>query len=120
MVAPQYRMSLVPRYFFHFSSRGGERVQDPDGMDLADLRVAHRHAMKLIRRTALFTSRQWNAREWAVEVADESRQTLLVVLFPVGAPRPPGGARTGSRAGATARPASRRWRSVRTGLLREQ
>jgi len=61
-------------------------------MDLGDLRVAHRHAVKLIRRTALFTSRQWNAREWAVEAADESRQTLLVVLFPVREPERHGAA----------------------------
>jgi Domain of unknown function (DUF6894) len=74
----------MPRYHFHFASRGGEQVADPEGVELDDLRAAHRHAMKLIRRTALFTSRSWNAREWSVQVVDgEHRWSVLTVLFPV-------------------------------------
>src|SRR4051812_144934 len=67
-------MPLMPRYHFHFASRGGEQVADPEGVELDDLRAAHRHAMKLIRRTALFTSRRWNAREWSVQVVDGDRR----------------------------------------------
>jgi hypothetical protein len=74
----------MPRYLFHFASRGGEQVPDPVGVELDDLRAAHRHAMQLIRRTALFTSRRWNAREWSVQVVDvERRWGVLTVLFPV-------------------------------------
>jgi hypothetical protein len=75
----------MPRYLFHFvASRGGEQVPDPDGVELEDLRAAHHHAMKLIRRTALFTCRRWNAREWRVQVVDIQRsETVLTVLFPV-------------------------------------
>ena len=62
----------MPRYHFHFASRGGEQVSDPEGVELDDLRAAHRHAVKLIRRTALFTSRHWNAREWRVQVVEHS------------------------------------------------
>src|SRR5215216_353914 len=78
-------MPLMPRYHFHFASRGGEQVPDPEGLELDDLRAAHHHAIKLIRRTALFTSRRWNAREWSVQVVDiDRRGSLLTVLFPVG------------------------------------
>jgi hypothetical protein len=74
----------MPRYHFHFASRGGERVSDPEGVELDDLRAAHHHAVKLIRRTALFTSRCWNAREWSVQVVDvEQGWSVLTVLFPL-------------------------------------
>jgi hypothetical protein len=77
-------MALMPRYLFQFASRGGEQIPDPDGVELEDLRAAHDHAMKLIRRTALFTCRRWNAREWSVQVVDiERRATVLTVLFPL-------------------------------------
>ena len=72
----------MPLYHFHFASLGGEQVADPEGVELDDLPAAHRHAMKLIRRTALFTSRRWNAREWSVQVVD-GRWSVLTVLFPV-------------------------------------
>jgi len=76
-------MPLMPRYHFHFASRGGEQVSDPEGVELDDLRAAHRHAVKLIRRTALFTSRRWNAREWCVQVVDVVQGwSVLTVLFP--------------------------------------
>jgi hypothetical protein len=59
-------------------------VSDPEGVELDDLRAAHHHAVKLIRRTALFTSRRWNAREWSVQVVDVERGwSVLTVLFPV-------------------------------------
>ena len=77
-------MPLMPRYHFHFASRSGEQVPDPDGVELDDLGAAHRHAVKLIRRTALFTSRRWNAREWSVQVVDvEQGWSVLTVLFPI-------------------------------------
>ena len=59
-------------------------MSDPEGAELDDLRAAHHHAVKLIRRTALFTSRRWNAREWSVQVVDVERGwSVLTVLFPV-------------------------------------
>ena len=70
----------MPRYHFHFASRGGEQVPDPEGLELDDLRAAHRHAVKLIRRTALFTSRRWNAREWSVQVVDLERRWSVLPL----------------------------------------
>jgi hypothetical protein len=74
----------MPRYHFHFASRGGEQVSDPEGVELDDFRAAHHHAVKLIRRTALFTSRRWNARKWSVQVVDVERGwSVLTVLFPV-------------------------------------
>ena len=74
----------MPRYLFHFASQGGEQIPDLDGVELGDLRAAHHHAMKLIRRTALFTCRRWNAREWRVQVVDvERRGIVLTVLFPI-------------------------------------
>ena len=74
----------MPRYLFHFASQGGEQISDLDGVELEDLRAAHHHAMKLIRRTALFTCRRWNAREWRVQVVDmERRGSVLTVLFPI-------------------------------------
>src|SRR5918995_1180736 len=77
-------MALMPRYLFHFASRGGEHIPDVDGVDLEDLRAAHHHAMKLIRRTALFTCRRWNTREWSVRVVDMQRGgRVLTVLFPI-------------------------------------
>jgi len=77
-------MHLMPRYHLHFASRGGEQVPDPEGLELDDLRAAHRHAVKVIRRTALFTSPRWNAREWSVQVVDlERRWSVLTVLFPI-------------------------------------
>ena len=77
-------MALMPRYLFHFASQGGEQISDLDGVELEDLRAAHHHAMKLIRRTALFTCRRWNAREWRVQVVDmERRGSVLTVLFPI-------------------------------------
>ncbi len=69
-------MPLMARYHFHFASRGGEQVSDPEGVELDDLRAAHRHAVQLIRRTALFTSRGWNAREWSVQVVDLERRPI--------------------------------------------
>ena len=38
----------MPRYHFHFASRGGEQVPDPEGVELDDLRAAHRHAVKVL------------------------------------------------------------------------
>ncbi len=74
----------MPRYLFHFASQGGEQIPDLDGVELEDLRAAHHHAMKLIRRTALFTCRRWNAREWSVQVVDMERGgSVLTVLFPI-------------------------------------
>ena len=77
-------MALMPRYLFHFASQGGEQVPTRMVWNLTVFRAAHHHAMKLIRRTALFTSRRWNAREWRVQVVDvERRGIALTVLFPV-------------------------------------
>jgi hypothetical protein len=77
-------MALMPRYLFDFASRGGEQIPDLDGVELEDLRAAHHHAMKLIRRTALFTCRRWNAREWRVQVVDVERGgSVLTVLFSI-------------------------------------
>jgi hypothetical protein len=74
----------MSRYLFHFASRGGEQIPDFEGVELPDLRAAHQHAVKLIRRTALFTCRRWNAREWSLQVIDRERgASVLTVLFPV-------------------------------------
>jgi hypothetical protein len=38
------------RYFFHFASKD-DLVADAEGVDLPDLRAAHRHALRLIHQT---------------------------------------------------------------------
>src|SRR4051812_46429000 len=60
-------MPLMPRYHFHFASRGGEQVPDPEGLELDALRAAHRHAVKLF----FFSSRRRHTRltcDWSSDV----------------------------------------------------
>src|SRR5580704_15890150 len=68
------------RYFFNL---GGEfSVDDPDGVELPDIKLAREHAtamaIGLMRRTKLF--REGSGR-WVVKVTDEEGREVIVVPF---------------------------------------
>src|SRR4051812_26832791 len=70
----------MPRYYFHFVLTA-DRIPDPDGVLLQDLRAAHRHALRLLWQTASFVHDE-NMHRWRVLVTDESQSVVLAVLFP--------------------------------------
>jgi hypothetical protein len=73
----------MARYYFHYWSEGRLWVPDDDGgCELADLRAAHRHALKLIRQTLHLFSNAHEARNWYIEIADDQNRPVLAVLFP--------------------------------------
>ncbi len=71
------------RYYFQFTSKG-ERIPDLEGVDLPDLRAAHRHSLRLIHQTAPFIPDGPDWRGWRIDVAGEGGEKILTVLFPVG------------------------------------
>ena len=72
------------RYYFHYWCEGRLWVPDDDGgVELADLRAAHGHALKLIRQTLVLFSDDHEARNWYIQVADDQNRTVLAVLFPL-------------------------------------
>ena len=73
----------MARYYFHYWSEGRLWVPDDEGgLELADLRAAHRHALKLIRQTLRLFSDGHEARNWYIEIADDQNRAVLAVLFP--------------------------------------
>jgi hypothetical protein len=98
----------MPRYFFHFASKQ-DFVPDYEGVLLADLRAAHRHAMRLIAQTIAVLAGE-DLRHWTIEIADERQYVVLTVLFPLAPPPSPQGPepahtkpRTGGRPGIARR-----------------
>jgi hypothetical protein len=71
----------MPRYFFHFVSRD-DFIPDYDGVILDDLRIAHRHAMRLVSQTLPVLGDD-DPRDWKIEIADERQFVLLTVIFPL-------------------------------------
>jgi len=69
------------RYYFHFVSRD-DQIPDVEGVDLPNLRAAHRHALRLIHQTAPFIPDGPDWRGWRIEVACERTEKILTVLFP--------------------------------------
>jgi len=84
------------RYFFNIA--GDTPIDDPEGMELADLAVAHQHAIAiahgLMRRTRIF---RHDHTRWQVQITDETGAELLVVPFDEAAAKMP--AQPADRAG---------------------
>src|SRR5215218_93698 len=73
----------MARYYFHYWSEGRLWVPDDDGgLELSDLRAAHRHALKLIQQTLHLFSDGHETRNWYIEIADDRSRAVLTVLFP--------------------------------------
>ena len=72
----------MPQFYFHFW-RKSMLVPDPDGVQLRDLRAAHRHANRLAESTAEMTASILAHGRWAIEVVDDEGQLVLTVLVPV-------------------------------------
>jgi hypothetical protein len=77
----------MPRYFFHFLSKD-EFIPDYEGVVLANLNAAHRHAMRLVVQTIPALADE-DLRHWKIEIADERQYVALTVLFPVAPPPEP-------------------------------
>ena len=73
----------MPRYFFHIHD-GNDLDRDDAGMDLANVHEVRTEAMSLARDLCYL----WNdlppgaLDNMAIEVADETGQTVLVLPFP--------------------------------------
>jgi len=67
------------RFYFHLES-GNERILDFEGAELADLKAAHRHALRFIELAALFISDDPDWRDWRIEVASDRRERILTIL----------------------------------------
>jgi hypothetical protein len=73
----------MPRYFFHIHDGNG-LDRDDEGMDLVNIDEVRTEAMSLARDLCYL----WNdlpsgtLNNLAIEVADESGQTVLVLPFP--------------------------------------
>jgi hypothetical protein len=76
----------MPRYLFHFVSRGGV-VADQEGVELKDLTAAHQHALRLVCKTLPFFAAAAGPREWVIEVESYDPEARLSVLFPARADR---------------------------------
>jgi hypothetical protein len=73
----------VARYYFHYWCRGSLSVPDDDaGVELPDIKAAHRHALKLVQQTLPLFSDADETRGWWIEVADERDEHVITVLFP--------------------------------------
>jgi hypothetical protein len=70
------------RYYFHFASKDVV-VADAEGVNLPDLRAAHRHALRVIHQTRPLIPNGPVWHGWRIEVASERREERLTVLFPV-------------------------------------
>ncbi len=67
------------RFYFHVEW-GNERILDFEGAELADLKAAHRHALRFIELAGLFISDDQDWRDWRIEVASDRRERILTVL----------------------------------------
>jgi hypothetical protein len=65
----------MPRYFFHFVS-AKRVVTDIEGVDLARLRAAHAHSLRLLRQMRIELP---NADDRQIEISDETGKTPIVV-----------------------------------------
>jgi hypothetical protein len=71
----------VAKYFFHVIEADFCH-EDPTGTQLADLKKAHWHAMRLIVEVIDRFPEETDWRRWHVKVADERGRTALIVRFP--------------------------------------
>lgn len=75
------RGERMPKFLFHFV-RQHEVCSDTEGVELIDVRAAHRHAVRLVDEIMQFVGREADCREWRIEVADDERRPVLTTLFP--------------------------------------
>ena len=68
-------------FYFNFISRDNDVILDCEGVDLADSRAAHRHAVRIVKQTVPFIPEGPDWRGWRIQVTDESRRHVLSVLF---------------------------------------
>ncbi len=85
--ACDFLQDRMPRFFFHFTRQNEPVPEDPYGLELSDLRVAHRHAVRLAERTVRLTSSRCERRGRLIQVTDGKRP-LLTVLVPAELPQP--------------------------------
>ena len=71
----------MPKFHFHFVAVGAS-VADPDGKELANLRDAHRHAVRLIEQVTSNLSDLEDWSGWSVRICSPPHRLLLAVLFP--------------------------------------
>jgi hypothetical protein len=69
------------RFFFDFVSRDDQEILDCEGVELADWRAAHRHAIRIVEQTVPFIPEGPDRRGWRIQVTDGNRRHLLSVLF---------------------------------------
>lgn len=67
----------MPRYFFHFVS-ADHVLKDTDGIELAGLRAAHGHALRLVHQMRIRLPEA--NHEWLIEISDETGKRPLVML----------------------------------------
>jgi hypothetical protein len=70
------------RFFFDFLSQNNENIADCEGVELADWRAAHRHAIRIVQQAIPFIPEGPDRRGWRIQVTDASRRHVLSVLFP--------------------------------------
>src|SRR3954471_24947589 len=71
----------MPRYLFHFAL-AHDFVPDSEGVELSDIKAAHRHALRLVQQTLRFFRKGAEWRGWIIEIADVEGNRVLTVLFP--------------------------------------
>ena len=74
---------LMPRFYFHLSA-AGEDFRDEIGCELVDLSATHFRAVKLADRVIMlsaFSNCATDFRRWTVRVTDDSKNTVLTVIF---------------------------------------
>jgi hypothetical protein len=82
----------MPRYYLHIRSKDG-LSKDPQGEVLPDIETALAAALRVIRR--IRASKLWSQllpeaqRQMAIEIADETGQTVLIIPFCGGKVQPP-------------------------------
>lgn len=74
---------------YHFHSADGERVQDRDGIELADDREARTEAVRFAGAAlAQAPDQLWDSGHWRVEVTDHDDELLFTVItLAVAAPK---------------------------------
>ena len=75
----------MPRFYFHLSAPDQD-FPDDIGSDVSDLAAAHSIAVRLMKRVMMISSFADCApdlRRWTVKVADERRQPVFTVIFPI-------------------------------------
>lgn len=75
---------MVPRFYFHVCAFG-QNFRDAVGSEVGDLAAAHSRAMVLADRIMAFpcfADVPPDFRRWTVKVTDESRRSVITVIFP--------------------------------------